>query len=86
MGREPPIAVQHGKVRFLGNDSHYIVKRTFDLGSRMAGPGHKRSNRSVILMLALLQVSERGYQCTYSRPRLKALLRALSFRASTQSQ
>ncbi len=22
-GREPLIAVQHGKVRYLGNDSHY---------------------------------------------------------------
>jgi len=24
MGRELPRAVQHGKVRYLGNDSHYV--------------------------------------------------------------
>ena len=42
-GRDRPIAVQHGNVRNRGTDSHYTVKRTFDLGRRMAGPGHDRA-------------------------------------------
>ena len=43
LGRVLPIAVQHGNVRYLGNDSHHTEKLMLGRENLSAGPSQNQS-------------------------------------------